>query len=97
VPAHAPLYTKWLTKEDSAEQRIKIVLFSTETRSVVVTQRRFRAHFQTRWAPSLRTINKIYNQFNNDGSVLEGKRAGLHLKRSPEHIDAVSGAAKKPQ
>jgi hypothetical protein len=57
----------------SAEQCVKTMLFFTETESAVVTQRRFRAHFQTHWAPSFKTIHKLYNQFNNDGSVLERK------------------------
>jgi hypothetical protein len=65
----------------SVEQRIKRVLF-TETRSVVVTLRRFRAHFQTRWAPSFKTINKLYNQFDNDDSVLERKRRRTSAVRS---------------
>jgi hypothetical protein len=63
----------------SVEQCIKTVLFFTETRSVVVTQRRFRANFQTRWAPSFKTTHKLYNQFNNDGSALEKNVAALHL------------------
>jgi hypothetical protein len=49
------------------------VLLYIETRSVVVTQRRFPAHSQTRWAPSFKTIHKLCNQFNDDGSVLESK------------------------
>jgi hypothetical protein len=58
----------------SVEQRIKTVLFFIETRSVVVTQKQFHAHFQMRWAPSFKTIHKLYNQINNDCSVLERKR-----------------------
>jgi hypothetical protein len=49
----------------------KTALFFTETRSVVTTQRWFGAHFQTRFVPSFKTIRKFYNEFNNDGSVLE--------------------------
>jgi hypothetical protein len=56
------------------KQRIKTVLFFTETRSAAVTQRQFHAHFQTQWAPSFKIIPKLYNQFNNYGSVLERKR-----------------------
>jgi hypothetical protein len=62
----------------SVKQRIKSVLCFTETRSVAVTERRFHSHFQTRWAPSFKTIHKLYNQFNNDGSGT-GNVAGLHL------------------
>jgi hypothetical protein len=73
----------------SVEQRIKTVLSFTEARSVVVTQRRFRAHFQTQWAPSFKTIHKLYNQFNDDGSVLERKRRWSSSVRSPENTDTV--------
>ena len=33
------------------DQKVKVVSFYTETKSVVATQRSFRAHFGTRWAP----------------------------------------------
>ena len=36
----------------TVDQEVKVVLFYAETKSVVATQRRFRAHFGTRWAPS---------------------------------------------
>ena len=35
----------------AVDQKVKVVLFYGETKSVVATQRRFRAHFGTRWAP----------------------------------------------
>ena len=35
----------------TVDRKVKVVLFYAETKSVVVTQRRFRAHFGTRWAP----------------------------------------------
>jgi hypothetical protein len=56
----------------SVEQCIKTVFF-TETRSVVVTRRRFGVNFQMLCAPSFKTIHKFYSQFNNDGLVLERK------------------------
>jgi hypothetical protein len=55
------------------------VLFFTEARSVVGKQRRFYAHFQTQWAPSFKTIHKLYNQFNNDFECWRGNIAGLQL------------------
>jgi hypothetical protein len=64
----------------SVDQRIKIVLFFTETRSVVVTQMQFCAHFETQWTPTFKTIHKLYNQFNNDVQCLRGNVAGLHLR-----------------
>jgi hypothetical protein len=73
----------------SIEQRIRTDLFFTETRSFVVTQRRLHANYQTRWTPSFKTIHKIYNQFNNDGSVLERTRRQPSSVHSPENNDTV--------
>ena len=41
------------------DQKVKVVLFYAETKSVVVTQRRFHAHFGTRWAPYKQTIYRL--------------------------------------
>ena len=41
------------------DQKLKVVLFYAETKSVVATQRRFRAHFGTRWAHCKRTIYRL--------------------------------------
>jgi hypothetical protein len=73
----------------SVEQCIKTVLFFTEARSAVVTQKRFHAHFQKQCATSFKTIHKLYNHFNNDGSVLERKRCRPSSVHSLEKIDAV--------
>ena len=35
----------------TVDQKVKVVLFYAETKSVVANQRRFRAHFGTRWTP----------------------------------------------
>ena len=40
-------------------QKVKVVLFYAETKSVVATHRRFRAHFGTRWAPCKQTIYRL--------------------------------------
>ena len=40
-------------------QIVKVVLFYAETKSAVATQRRFRAHFGTRWAPCEQTIYRL--------------------------------------
>jgi hypothetical protein len=82
-------------KRLSVEKRTKTVLFFTDTRSVVVTHRWFCAHFQMRWMPSFRTIHKLYNQFNNDYSVLERKRCWPSSVHSPENIDAVRVALQR--
>ena len=43
----------------TVDQKVKVVLFYAETKSVVATQRRFLAHFSTRWAPCKQTIYRI--------------------------------------
>ena len=43
----------------TVDQKVKVVLFYVETKSVVATQRRFSAHFGIRWAPCKETINKL--------------------------------------
>ena len=40
-------------------QKVKVVLFYAETKSVVATQRRFCTHFGTRWAPCKQTIYRL--------------------------------------
>ena len=41
------------------DQKVKVVLFYAETKSVVATHRRFRAHFGTRWAPCKQKIYRF--------------------------------------
>ena len=43
----------------TVDQKVKVVLFYAETKSVVATQRPFRAHFGTRWAPCKQTIYRL--------------------------------------
>ena len=43
----------------TADKKVKVVLFYAETKSVVATQRCFRAHFGTRWAPCKQTIYRL--------------------------------------
>ena len=50
MPGNGPL---------TVDQNVKVVLFYAETKSVVATQRRFRAHFGTRWAPCKQTIYRL--------------------------------------
>jgi len=57
----------------SVEQRSQTVLFFAVTNSVV-EHRRFRGHFGTQWAPSPKSIHRLYDQFKERGSVLEKKR-----------------------
>ena len=57
----------------TVDQKVKVILFYTETKSVVATQRHFCAHFGTRWAPCKQTIYRLCQQFETNGSVLEKK------------------------
>jgi hypothetical protein len=77
------------------EQRIKTAFFFMEIRNVMVTQRQFNDHFHMCWAPSLKTIPKLYNQFNNDGSVLERKYCRLSSVCFPENTDTVRVALER--
>ena len=43
----------------TVDQKVEVVLFYAETKSVVATQRSFRAHFGTRWAPCKETIYRL--------------------------------------
>jgi transposase len=73
----------------TVEQKVKFVLFFAETKSVIETQRRFRSHFGTRWAPCKQTIYRLFQQFETNGSVLEKKRQCPASVRTPENIEAV--------
>ena len=51
----------------TVDQKLKVVLFYAGTKSVVATQRRFRAHFGARWA-SCKTDNlqtSVRNSFDS--------------------------------
>ena len=53
-------FVKWRTTGRlTVDQKVKDVLFYAETKSVVATQRRLRAHFGTRWAPCKQTIYRL--------------------------------------
>ena len=43
----------------TVDQKVEVALFYAETKSVVATQRRFRAHFGTSWAPCKQTIYRL--------------------------------------
>ena len=43
----------------TVDQKVKVVFFYAETKSVVATQRRFRAHFGTRWASCKQTTYRL--------------------------------------
>ena len=63
-------FVKWRTTGRlTVDQKVKVVLFYAETKSVVATQRRFRAHFGTRWAPCKQIIYRL-----SVGTILQPMR-----------------------
>jgi hypothetical protein len=60
-------------QRDPVEQKEKVMLFYAEMKSVIITQRGFRVHFSTRWAPAKQTICRLKMEFEEEGSVLEQK------------------------
>ena len=53
----------------TVDQKVKVVLFYAETKSVVATQRCFCAHFGTRWAPCKQAIYRL-----SSGTVFQPMR-----------------------
>ena len=43
----------------TVDQKVKVVLFYAETKSVVATQKCFHVHFGTRWAPCKQIIYRL--------------------------------------
>ena len=58
----------------TVDQKVKVVLFYTETKNLVATQRRFRANFGTRWVPCKQAIYRL-----SLGTVFQPMRIGLIL------------------
>jgi hypothetical protein len=69
------------------------VLFSAETRNVVVTERRFQ--LANAMGVFIKKNHKHYDQFNDDGSVLERKHCRLSSMHSLENIDTVRVALQR--
>jgi hypothetical protein len=78
----------------TVEQRVQTVLFA-ESKSIMATQRGFRARFVTRWAPSPKTIRMLHQQFQQNGSVLERKRGRAASVRTAQNIDAIRVAMQR--
>ena len=89
------------------DQKVKVVLFYAETKSVVATRRRFPAHFGKRWAPCKQTIyrlswGKIFQPmkinsvpdvkcFYNNKNVLCLQTKVWHFVRHPVYIKMLLG------
>jgi hypothetical protein len=70
----------------TVDQKVKVALFYAETKSVVETVRRLRAHFGTRWAPSKQTVYRLCQQSETNGSVLEKKWPRPATVRTPAKL-----------
>ena len=55
----SPVYKTVDNGRLNVDQNVKVVLFYAETKSVVATRRRFRAHFGIRWAPCKQKICRL--------------------------------------
>ena len=79
----------------SQEQKSKLVQFYWETTSIVLTQRKFRAHFKARDAPDRKTILRLSEQFLREGSIKnlnKGRSGRKAVARTPQNIAKVKTA-----
>ena len=75
----------------SVPQRTKIVEFYLlSQKSIILTQRRYRAHFNTRDALTKKTIRAVVAKFGETGSVRDRSKTGRpRSARNPENIERV--------
>ncbi|PSN31935.1 hypothetical protein C0J52_22176 [Blattella germanica] len=66
------------------QHRAKTMLLYAETKNVVLTQRCFRQHFNTRWAPVKNTIYRLYRQFETN-ELPEPKQPRVSQSQSPDN------------
>ena len=66
-----------------------------ETRSIVLTQRRFRQQFYTQWAPCNRTIHTLYEKCVREGTILDPKRHTPKPVCSLENMEAIRVALQR--
>ena len=79
----------------SKEQKGKLVQFYWETKSIVLTQRKFRSHFQTRKTPDRKTILRLCEQLLKEGTLgnlNKGRSGRKPSARTPESIAKVKAA-----
>ncbi|PSN47088.1 hypothetical protein C0J52_23523, partial [Blattella germanica] len=72
------------TGYNSTESENSVVI---RRKKSVVIQRRFRQHFNTKWAPVKNTINRLYRQFETN-EMPEPKQPRVSQIRSPENDNA---------
>jgi hypothetical protein len=79
------------------EQGIETVLFLTEAKSAVVTTEAVLYPFSNMMGTFIqKTVHKLYNRFNKDGSMLERKCRQPSSVLSLENIDAIRVLQRSP-
>ena len=75
----------------STKQRIKIIeLYLENQRSIILTQRAYRWHYNVRQAPNQSTIDRLVERFGQQGSVSNLPRTGRQRSvRTAENIAFV--------
>ena len=85
----------------SKEHKTKLVHFYFETKSIIVTQRKFKAHFKVKTAPRRSTILGVVHKFLREGSVENLNKRFSGRKRSARTPEATAKAqdaiAKSPK
>ena len=75
----------------SQDERIKVVRFYLETKSIVLTQRKFKRHFSVRTAPTRKTIQRITEKFLAHGTVQNQNKGNC----GPKSTKSTSQTIKK--
>jgi hypothetical protein len=79
----------------TVQQKEQTFLFVVETRSVLEMQRRFCARFGMQWAPAAKSIHRLHQKFQQDGTVLEKKHKHATSVHSPQNIEGVTAATQR--
>lgn len=75
----------------STDQRTKVVQFYLETKSIILTQRKFKRHFSTRGVPTRKTILRTTEKFIAFGTVKNQNKN----KTGPKRTVSTSATIKK--
>ena len=82
----------------SEDAKTKLVQFYFETKSIILTQRKFRKHFKVQKAPSRNVVLNIVNKFLTRGNVCnnnKGRSGRKRSQRTPANVDRVRAALQR--
>ena len=82
----------------SEDANTKLVQYYFETKSIILTQRKFRKHFKVQKAPSRNVILNIVNKFLTRGNVCnnnKGRSGRKRSQRTPANVDRVRAALQR--